>query len=279
MVDCNLRLSFNGSPDMNTTHFQEAKEDIYFEDSAKVLRMNGRYSNFIFIDNYRKSENYIKGMTNCIILDFDNGYTREEFKKKANFAYAIGTTKSHNKNKNGKTCERFRVIIPTETAISLDSNSYADLMLGVFDIFPGADKACKDTARAYSGYINSEVDLVYGEYFDWEKPYKQKLEQKEIIRRWDEKERKTKIAPEMDGTKSDWYRENWLSDKMRDKLRFEEKFAGGRNNTIYSIARYFKEDVQLTSEEIIEAVHWMNTQDLPEMEIKSILKGLRVYES
>ena len=261
---------------MNTTNFKRRSEDYDFSEMGKVLRMNGRYSPFIFKNNYRLSENYLQNYSNCIILDFDENFTRKEFKQSANFAYAIGTTKSHMVDKNGLVCERFRAIIPTETAIYLDQSSFADLMLGVFKIFPAADNACKDTARAYSGHIGAEVEIITGELFDWEPIYEKRLEEKEILRKWQAKELSNQPKPKNDGTKADWYRENWLTETMRSKLKIEEKFASGRNNTIYSICRYFKEDLQLTDTEIEQAAYWMNTQGLPDIEVRMILRGLKI---
>jgi len=277
MHNCNLVLSFNPTPDMNTTEFKRRSLDYDFMETAKVLKMNGRYSNFIFNNDYRKSDNYQANISNCIILDFDDGTTVEEFEKDAYFAYAIGTTKSHNIEKNNIVCERFRVIIPTETAISLNTEDYSNMMSELFLEFTGADKACKDTARAYSGYVGAEVQIRTGEYFGWEKYFKSYLDKKEIMRRWQEKEReRSSREHEDDGTKVDWYRENWLNEMMRSVLKVDEKFTtGNRNNSLYSYARFFK-DLELTDSEIVEAVEWINNMELHELEVRQILKGIRV---
>lgn len=276
MIDVNLTLSFNPTADMNTTEFKRMDIDYWFEDAAKVLKMDGRYSPFIFENNYRKSDNYLQNFSNCIILDFDDGFTREEFGSKADFAYATGTTKSNMKEKNGVVCERFRAIIPTETVIDLNSEQYSEMMRSLFELFPMADKACKDTARAYSGFNGAEVSIVNGELFDWEKPYRNYLEKKEILKRWQEKERLKEPKPEFDGTKADWYRENWLSDAMRKALGVDDKFvSGNRNNAIYSMARYMKE-LQLTHNEICNAIDWINDGELGDFEVKQVLRGLRI---
>jgi len=276
---CNLTLSFNPTPDMNTTEFKRKDIDYDFKDAEKILKMNGRYSNFIFNNDYRLSDNYQANVSNCIILDFDDGITIEEFKKDVNFAYAIGTTKSHNIDKNNIVCERFRVIIPTETAISLNAEDYSNMMGELFLEFNEADKACKDTARAYSGYAGAEVQIKTGEYFQWEKYFKSYLDKKEIMRRWQEKERERSSRElEHDGTKVDWYRENWLNEIMRAVLKIDERFtAGNRNNSLYSYARFFK-DLELTDSEIVEAVEWINNFELHELEVKQILKGLRITQ-
>lgn len=275
MCDLNLTLSFNPTADMNTTEFKRLKSDYLFDDVAKVLKMDGRYSPFIFNNNYRKSDNYIKNISNCIVLDFDDGYTRDDFKSVLDgIAYATGTTKSHMISKNGLTCERFRVIIPTLTAIDLTSEEYSDMMREIFEVFPQADTACKDTARAYSGHHASEVTINHGGLFNWIPYYEKSIKRKEL-RRWQMRERE-KPQFENNGTKADWYRENWLSDMMRSALGVDDKFVtGNRNNALYSFARYLK-DIQLTDIEIVEAIEWINNGELPEHEIKLIMKGLRI---
>ncbi len=274
MIDCNIVLSFNPTPDMATTEFKRRSEDYYFEDIGKVLTMNGRYSPFIFNNDYRSSSNYIRGISNAIVLDFDDGFTIKEFMQASKFAYAIGTTKSHMIEKNGVICERYRVIIPTETAIDLDQQEYSNMMREIFEKYKGADNACKDTARAYSGYSGAKVYLKYGEYFKWE-PYHEKAIKRKTLREWQRKQRE---KPELknDGTKADWYRENWLNNIMRKALRVDDKFiSGNRNNAIYTISRYLKE-IELTNSEIVEAIEWVNNGELPDNEVNQVLKGLRI---
>ena len=276
MCDVNLTLSFNPMSDMNTTEFIRRSPDYNFEEADKVLRMSGRYSPFVFQNNYRNGENYIRNMSNCIILDFDDGFTMEEFKQSADFAYAIGTTKSHMIEKNGIVCERFRVIIPTETAISLTNEEHSDLMCEMFILYPNSDKSCKDAARAYSGYPNAEVEIVQGELFNWEETY-DKAKKRKQLKIWQRQQRE---KPQVlgDGTKADWYRENWLSDKMRLKLGVDDKFiSGNRNNAIYSFSRYMK-DIELTDNEIVDAIDWINNGELGDHEIKQVLRGLRISE-
>lgn len=275
MCSLNLTLSFNPTADMNTTDFKKMEKDYLFQESEKVLTMDGRYSPFIFNNDYRKSDNYLQNVSNCIVLDFDDGFTREEFKSMMDgFMFSIGTTKSHMKDKNGLVCERFRVIIPTETAINLNSEEYSNMMREIFEVFTQADTACKDTARAYSGFGGAEVEIYQGELFDWI-PYHEKALKRKELRKWQIQQRE-KPQVENNGTKADWYRENWLSDVMRAALGVDEKFvSGNRNNAIYSIARYLKE-IELTDNEICNAIDWVNNGELGDFEIKQVLRGLRV---
>ncbi len=232
MTDCNLIMSYCKSSGMATTDFKRADEDYYFEDVADVLGMDGRYSNFIFNGDYRLSDNYQKNVSNCIILDFDDGFIREEFAKRSSFAYATGTTKSHNKDKNGFTCERFRVIIPTETAVDLDQVGFSRLMQEIFMEYPEADTSCKDTARAYSGYVGADVDIHYGEYFDWE-PYYNKSVKREELRQWQNRQRLKPMDYEF--TQDDTFK------AMRSK--FSKIYtAGNRNSAMADIILWCKKE-------------------------------------
>ena len=155
--------------------------DIDFKDLHKILKMKGRYSNFYYKNNTRKSENYIPNITNCLILDIDDGVTIKAFKEKfKKYAYCLGTTKSHQKDKKGLVCDRFRVIFPTETAVSLNSEDFSKMMKDLFIDFPECDRACSDTSRFYSGYENAEIYTQWGYLFDWEKYYKRALHREKI---------------------------------------------------------------------------------------------------
>lgn len=155
--------------------------DIDFYDLPSVLKMRGRYSNFYYRDKIRKAENYIPNVTNALILDIDDGATIDQFKNRLkNYAYALGTTKSHQNDKNGLVCDRFRIILPTETAVSLNSAQFSQMMSDVFIDFPECDRACKDTSRFYSGYYDAEVFLNEGNLFDWEKYWNRSVKREEL---------------------------------------------------------------------------------------------------
>ncbi len=233
MVDCNMALSFCDSPNMATVDFRRANEDPLFHDLGRVLTMAGRYSNFTFKDNYRLSDNYLAGHTNCIILDFDEDMTIEKFIDRAKFAFALGTTKSHLKEKTGIVSERFRVIIPTETAVTLNAREFSMLMKEIFMLFPEADDACKDTARAYSGYRDAAV-LISGTFglFDWE-PIFEKAEKREALRRWQIKERSKPTDYEF--TQDDIFK------AMESKFK-KIYTAGARNSSVADIILWAKKE-------------------------------------
>lgn len=84
-------------------------------DVMHEITAQSNYSPFVFKDNYRKAENSTP--TNLIIYDIDEGLTLDKAVTLcADFKSLIVTTKSHQVEKNGVVCDRFRVIIPLDEA-------------------------------------------------------------------------------------------------------------------------------------------------------------------
>ena len=93
-------------------------------------------------------ESHFLGAMVCA-LDFDGpdtplSWARETFK---DYDVIIGTTKSHQKAKNGITCDRYRVLLWFKEPIT-ELALYKHNM-GLLINKHGADKACKDGARFF----------------------------------------------------------------------------------------------------------------------------------
>lgn len=88
--------------------------------------------------------------TPLLALDIDGGMSLEEAKLAfAPYKAFIGTTKSHQLEKNGKPkCDRFRVVIELERPIS-DAQEYAATWQKAQSMWPMVDNACSDTSRFY----------------------------------------------------------------------------------------------------------------------------------
>lgn len=105
------------------------------------------YSFGVFKDNHRKKDNFIKA--DFLGLDFDEDVTLAEaeelFKE---YMYIIAPTRSHQKEKNGKVCDRFRVILILSSPIT-DNDTFEATWHSLYEKYPKIDKACKDSSRQF----------------------------------------------------------------------------------------------------------------------------------
>lgn len=116
------------------------------QDLAKLVTSE-TYSLATFNKNHRTTENFQQ--TEAIGLDFDDGMTlREAVDAFADYRHLILTTKSHQKEKNGKIADRFRVILFLDQPIT-DSETYYSTWYGLKQQFPACDDACKDPSRQF----------------------------------------------------------------------------------------------------------------------------------
>lgn len=112
----------------------------------KVLQGEYLYSAAEFLGGKRKQENFVRA--NLIILDYDSGLTLVEAEEKFKpYKKIIATTRSHQVEKHGVKCDRFRVILFADKDITC-KDDFRLLMQELTNIY-GSDIACKDAARAF----------------------------------------------------------------------------------------------------------------------------------
>ncbi len=93
-------------------------------------------------------------------IDIDSGLALEEAEKRLfsnQIEALLGTSKSHQKEKNGVVADRFRIIFPLRNPLILPSQ-VRPLFDAILKLFPEADPACKDAARFY--YPCTEVIVM-----------------------------------------------------------------------------------------------------------------------
>lgn len=250
-----------------------------------LVKSEYNYSAGTFKNGYRKADNY-QNYSDLIILDIDDGLTLNEAKDVfMQYDYIIATTKSHQKEKNGIICDRFRVILPTETPIILDKNDYSKMMEEVHKEFPFVDKVCKDASRFYFPSIDSQVFTHSGFCsFFWEEYYEKAKARYELDE--DKKERLKNLRQTFSEKKDfeeiekiDYIRKIAKTEKLLKLLKYDEKFISGqRNKTLFTYGKYFQ-DLGMTDDEIKDNLLWINNQgdSIPEDEIyKTLFKSLRV---
>lgn len=128
----------------------------------------------IFEDGERKNTK-LKEIS-LLVLDVDEGCSIAEAEIQfSGYRYIIATTKSHQKEKNGVICDRFRVILFLDKPVHSDAE-FKELWFAAFARWPFIDKACKDTARFYfpcTEVVASEEGKTFSERIATQAPRQQ----------------------------------------------------------------------------------------------------------
>ncbi|NQY01049.1 MAG: hypothetical protein HRT70_07970 [Flavobacteriaceae bacterium] len=104
------------------------------------------WSPSIFKNGTRNKESFL--CSNWCVLDFDEGMTlNDALNTFCDTQHIIGTTKSHQTEKNGLICDRFRVCIPWEKQI-IDAEHYQQNIERMI-IHYDTDTSCSDPARLF----------------------------------------------------------------------------------------------------------------------------------
>ncbi len=134
----------------------------------KAINADYRYSAGTFINDYITDDNY-KQTQNLFIIDIDEKMTIEEAKALFhNWTYFMSTTKSHQKEKNGLVCDRFRIVLPTISKFHLEPEVYSRMYMNVLDTLgiEEADTQCRNSSRWYYGNPDGEYWYNEGELLD-----------------------------------------------------------------------------------------------------------------
>ena len=110
-------------------------------------------------EGHRRKESFIQGQ-NIIAFDIDEGLAlTDAMRLLENYVWIIYTTKSHQKEKNGIICDRFRIVLPTKTNYYVTVEQHKELyenLSGVLDI-PTYDVATRNVSRLWFTNIEAEV--------------------------------------------------------------------------------------------------------------------------
>lgn len=161
------------------------KKTIAWDEILDVITMGRAYSPSFFKDDHRSNSNYLGG-NEVIFLDIDDGLTIAQAKDMfSDLDAIIVTTKSHQKEKNGIVCDRFRVVIRLDEPMNLLSDEYRSAMTAIFNYFGSvADKQTSDPARFFfSSPTDCEVYYTGGsKTFQWREVYEKAQRIAEIER-------------------------------------------------------------------------------------------------
>jgi len=252
------KVSFSYSNDI-TKDFKRTTRP--FEKVADLLHSDLNYSATEYDGGYRNTENSRPGQ-NLMVLDYDDGLTIDEaLNRFATLRAVIGTTRSHQKEKNGKTCDRFRVVLQCKP-ITLGAHEYKEMMREVVDVF-GSDKACINIDRFYYGNPEATVYQSAGkELFDWEH-YWERAQAR--MRREADEYSEYRATYNVNGT-TDSKR------KGRDTYASANLVNGARNVTLYKLAKFAERDGCSPDEIVSEIFERGLTVGLTEPELRLITR-------
>lgn len=140
--------------------------NIEFSKLIDIVKSDYRqYSPFIFKNNTKKGENWSNEKQNILILDVDDGLTiQEAMSKFKDFTYLIATTKSHQVDKKGLKCDRFRIILP---AINIPKGEeYFKFTNALEKEYPFIDKQVNTKTGAFLGCFDSEYFYNYANTYN-----------------------------------------------------------------------------------------------------------------
>lgn len=155
VAEKSLKLEFN---ELKTIICEKSWSPFTFNHVVNAPSASGR----MVTGAYRTVQNC--KLSNCFALDFDDGFSMIEVKKiceSKNLNYIIGTTKSHQKEKNGKpACDRFRLIIEL-SRVPKNAEEY-HVIWNYFNVLfmKHVDSSCRDLARFYYQCI----EIIFEKY-------------------------------------------------------------------------------------------------------------------
>jgi P4 family phage/plasmid primase-like protien len=141
----------NFKNDRFNNFFQTESED--FEMTKRYDYMMARYRDEKGIDKSRAVHDDHLPLfvsSDMAFADMDDGITIEDFKKNfSNIEYFLVTSKNHQKEKNGKTCDRYHLLFPLSKTYENEAE-YAALLEKIIEVFE-TDPACKNPNRIFFG--------------------------------------------------------------------------------------------------------------------------------
>lgn len=122
-------------------------------------------SPFKYLLGKKISDQWNNERQNLIILDVDEGLSISEAKEKFKmYQYFIYTTKSHQVEKKGKKCDRFRVVLVSDNIPR--GEAYFEFTKELEKYFTFIDKQVNNKTGAFLGNFNCEYWYNDGKMFD-----------------------------------------------------------------------------------------------------------------
>ena len=212
---------FNENPSMDPRQYRDGWRATRADSAGEIAKLITEYvaSNCVWAHGVRLKDNF--RYASWLGLDFDEGMTLNEAKATFEpYLHIIGTTKSHRREKNGKTADRFRVFLKFGDMCT-DKDDY-EATARKFAKEYGADKACVDAARFFFPCRDIIVSKYHGR----------------IINAVDAAEERKRKAEALERYQKKWaafHPPGSIPARIRNILRAGVLLAGKRNKTCFQI--------------------------------------------
>lgn len=138
----------------STKTFKAQNVENLYELGQTIMQTN--WSCGVFKEEHRNIDNF--EYSDFMALDIDEGVSIEEASRRLkDYSHIIAPSKSHKIEKNGSIADRFRIVMVLDKRID-NKDDYYTTYQDLLELFPEADRACKDPSRMY--YPSKEVYQV-----------------------------------------------------------------------------------------------------------------------
>lgn len=121
------------------------------DELLNTLKTCESWSPGVYKDNYRLKSNFLH-QPSLFVIDIDDGISiiqASQTLKERGLSFIIGTTRNHQKLKNDKICDRFRVLLTLNRPIVSEDEYNATFDWCRSNLFPTMDPTCREVGRQY----------------------------------------------------------------------------------------------------------------------------------
>lgn len=214
------------------------------------------------INGHRRAESFISGQ-NVIGFDIDDSMSLSEaIELMKPYTYLIYTTKSHQKEKNGKILDRFRIILPTKTTFYVDEEQHKELYDNIAEVLGIQiyDRQTRNVSRFWFTSPSCEIFKNVAENIDVTATLPETAANKKFIENMDH------LAANYDNRTNE-------SIKGFTKWFFANTGAGNRSDHLFRLGKFMK-DLGEDAAKYVEDFNAMLDEPLKGSELSNIIKSV-----
>ena len=215
------------------------------------------------INGHRRAESFISGQ-NVIGFDIDDSMSLSEaIELMKPYTYLIYTTKSHQKEKNGKVLDRFRIILPTKTTFYVDEEQHKELYDNIAEVLGIQiyDRQTRNVSRFWFTSPSCEIFTNVAENIDVTATLPETAANKKFIENMDY------LAANYDTRTNE-------SIRGFTKWFFANTGAGNRSDHLFRLGKFMK-DLGEDAAKYIEDFNAMLDDPLKGSELSNIIKSVQ----